>query len=139
MQPTILIIDDSEDDARITKMVLLKSGRDIRTEVALSGVTGLARIREGQVKPKLILLDLKMHGMNGTEVLRRIRDDKELSRIPVVIVTNSDLKSDEHACVTMGADRFLHKSANLDQFTKDLECILECCLDTKTFHHDGFI
>lgn len=134
MQPTILIIDDSEDDALITKMALLKTGRDIRTEVALSGESGLALIREQQLKPKLILLDLKMHGMNGIEFLRILRDDKDLSNIPVAIVTNSDLKSDEHACVTMGADRFLHKSLNLDQFKNDLACILESFLDAKTPH-----
>ena len=130
MQPTILIIDDNEDEAIITRMVLSKIRRDIRMEVALSGEIGLEIIRKGKVPPALVLLDLKMPGMNGNEVLRKIRDDRALTGIPVVILTNSDLEADEQACVEAGADCFLHKAVNLDRFQKDMECILARWLDT---------
>lgn len=130
MQPTILIIDDNDDDAILTKLALEKTGRDFRTEVALSGEAGLALIRGESTQPKLILLDLKMPGMNGIEVLCKIREDKSLGNIPVVIVTHSNLVSDEQASVAAGANSFLHKAADLDQFKKDIECLLDRWLDT---------
>jgi len=130
MQHTILIIDDNADDALLTKMVLLKTSRDIRAEVALSGEAGLELMRGGKILPALILLDLKMPGMDGIEVLRKIRDDKHLSNIPVVIVTHSDLLSDERACVEAGTNHFLHKATNIDQFKKEIDFVLENWLDT---------
>ncbi|HUL01220.1 MAG TPA: response regulator [Nitrospirota bacterium] len=125
MKPTILIIDDNEDDVLLTKMVLSKTGRDFRTEVALSGDAGLKLIQGGKTPPKLILLDLKMPGMDGIEILRKIRGNKSLSGIPVIIVTHSDLLSDEQAAIKAGADRFLHKASDLDKFRKDIDCVLD--------------
>jgi len=130
MQPTILIIDDNEDDVLLTKLILSKTGRDLRTEVALSGEAGLAVIRGGKTSLKLVLLDLKMPRMDGIEVLRKIREDESLSSIPVVIVTHSDLLSDEQASIKAGADSFLHKSTDLDQFKKDIEHLLDRWMGT---------
>ncbi|HUI45974.1 MAG TPA: response regulator [Nitrospirota bacterium] len=130
MQPTILIIDDNEDDVLLMKFALSKTGRDLVTEVALSGEAGLALIRGGTTPPNLILLDLKMSGMDGIEVLRKIRDDQSLSGIPVVIVTHSDLASDKQAALQAGADSFMHKAPDLDQFKRDIERVLDTWLRT---------
>jgi len=130
MQPTILIIDDNEDDVLLTRFVLTKTGRNLRTEVALSGEAGLARIRGGKMPPNLILLDLKMSGMDGIEVLRKIRNDESLSSIPVVIVTHSGLVSDKEASLQAGANSFMHKAPDLDQFKRDMECVLDFWLGT---------
>jgi len=135
MQPTILIIDDNEDDVLITKVALSKTGREFRTEIALSGEAGLKFIRAEKTPPKLILLDLKMPRMDGIEVLRKIRDDERLSGTPVIMVTNSKLESDEQAAVKAGADSFLHKATDLDQFKKDIARVLECWLDNNSTHH----
>ncbi len=134
LQPTILIIDDNEDDVLLTKLVLAKTGRDFRLEVALSGDAGLALLRCRISKPKLILLDLKMPGMDGIEVLSKIRDDGNSRRIPVVIVTHSDLESDKQAAVKAGADSYVHKSTDLDQFKSDIDLVLEYWLDTNAPH-----
>ncbi len=132
MLPTILIIDDNEDDVLLMKVALEKTGRYFKTEVAPSGEAGLAFIRKAKIPPKLVLLDLKMPGMDGLEVLREIRNDESLGRMPVVVVTHSDLKSDKQAAVEAGANSYLHKATDLDQFRKDLEYILERWLDAKT-------
>jgi len=134
MQSTVVIIDDSEDDVLLTKFVLSKTGRDIRTEVALTGEAGISLLLERETSPKLILLDLKMPRMDGIEVLRKIRNDERLRTIPVVIVTNSKLESDEQAAVKAGADSFFHKSTDVGQFKKDIERILEYWLDTNRSH-----
>jgi len=134
MQPTILIIDDNEDDILLTKMALSKIAWDFRTEVALSGEAGLALLQEGKTAPKVILLDLKMPGMGGIEVLHKIRHDNNLRGIPVVIVTHSNMESDEKAAVNAGADSFLHKAADLDQFKKDIERVLDGLLGSNAPH-----
>ena len=113
----ILIIDDSEDDILLTKMVLAKISRELHTESALSGEAGLAVLRDGSALPALILLDLKMPGMDGLDVLRELRLDGRLRLIPVIIVTHSDLESDKEASFKNGANSFLNKSVDLDQFT----------------------
>lgn len=130
MQPTILIINDNEDDVLLTKEALSKTGRDFKTEVAMNGETGLALIREEKTPPRLVLLDLKMPGMDGIEVLRKIRDDESLSSILVVIVTNSDLESDKQTSIKAGADGFLHKATDFNQFKKDIERVLDRWLGT---------
>jgi two-component system response regulator len=122
---SVLIIDDSEDDILLTKMVLAKISRELRTESALSGEAGLAVLRDGSALPALILLDLKMPGMDGLDVLRELRLDGRLRRIPVIIVTHSDLESDKEASFKSGANSFLNKSVDLDQFTMHIRNELE--------------
>jgi two-component system, response regulator len=134
MQPIILIIDDNEDEALLTKVALSKTGRNLRTEVASSGEAGLALLRGENTLPELILLDIKMTRMDGLEVLRQIRGEERLKSILVVMVTNSNLESDEHAAAKAGADGYLHKTTDLDQFNKDLARILDRWLGTNAPH-----
>ena len=121
----ILIIDDSEDDVLLTQMVLAKIGKNIEIETALSGEAGLALLRSEDTPPSLILLDLKMPGMDGLNVLCAIRADERLRSIPVIIVTHSDLELDKEACSKNGANSFLSKSVDLDQFKENIRKELE--------------
>ncbi len=125
MEQKILIIDDSEDDILLTKMVLSKLGREIRAESASTGEEGLAFLRGGAELPALVLLDLKMPGMDGLDVLRAIRADKRLCPVPVIVVTHSDLESDREASYKNGATSCLNKSVDLGQFTKHIRDELE--------------
>jgi two-component system response regulator len=125
METTILIIDDSEDDILLTKMVLTKIRGKIKVDAARDGEEGLAILRSGTEFPALILLDLKMPRMGGLDVLHAIRADVRLCRIPVIIVTHSDLESDKEASYESGANSFLNKSVDLDQFTKQIRNELE--------------
>ena len=116
----ILVIDDSEDDVLLTQMVLRKIRGDIEVEAALSGPAGLAFLRGADSLPSLILLDLKMPGMDGLNILHEIRADERLCRIPVVVLTHSDLESDREASYENGANSFLNKSVDLNQFTEKI-------------------
>jgi two-component system response regulator len=121
----ILVIDDSEDDILLTQMVLKKIRGDIEVEAALSGAAGLAFLRGGEALPALILLDLKIPGMDGLHILRAIRADERLCRISVVVLTHSDLESDKEASFTSGASGFLNKSVDLNQFAEEIRKELE--------------
>ncbi len=125
MQQTILIIDDNENDVLITQKVLSKIDREIRTEAAPSGEAGIEFLMNDTGLPALILLDLKMLGLSGVDTLHQIRADDRLKNVPVVVITSSSLESDKKEALAAGADSFLYKTLDTDQFTRDLKHILE--------------
>ena len=79
----ILVIDDDEDVCDIMRDMLTAGGYEAYT--ALDGKSGLAKAEEQQ--PNLILLDIMMPGMDGFEVLRRLKSNSGTSYIPIVIVS----------------------------------------------------
>lgn len=121
----VLIIDDNQDDVLIAMRVLSRLRRGIRTEVAAGGEEGLALLGREKALPSLILLDLKMPGMDGIEVLKRIRGDERLRSVPVIVVTHSALESDVAACREAGATAVLHKAFDIERFSKEIGAILD--------------
>ena len=125
MTNSILIVDDSPDDIEITKRILKKSGIALKIEEALCGESALALLRTYSTLPRLILLDLKMPGMNGIETLREIRKNDRLKQIPVIMLTNSTLDSDKQEAHNAGANAYLHKAFDIDQFRNELNFALQ--------------
>ena len=119
----ILIVDDSPTDIELTTIAIKATGREICVHSAMDGESALAMLRLHSL-PALILLDLKMPGMGGIEVLREIRADDRLRGLPVVVVTSSSLESDRADAIAAGASYYLQKPWSLDQFSKDLEYLL---------------
>ncbi len=120
MPHTILIVDDDPDDIEIMLRVLARSGRNLDICSASSGERGLQYLRECPALPSLVFIDLKMYGMSGIDMIRRIREDERLKHVPLIIVTNSTLESDMQKAYDSGADSFIHKSFNIDQFSRDV-------------------
>jgi two-component system response regulator len=126
---TILIIDDSEDEIYLTQRILARVSPGVKVEAASSGEEGLVRLRNSRSLPLLTLLDLKMTGISGIETLRRIRGDERLKNLLVAIVTNSDMVSDRDEALKAGADAFLHKTYDFDQFSSEIKALLESLLE----------
>ncbi|MBP9728508.1 MAG: response regulator [Candidatus Moranbacteria bacterium] len=82
----VCIIDDDADLREIYLMKFNQEGFDV--SLAINGEEGLKSIREKT--PDIILLDLQMPVKNGIEVLQELQADKELAKIPVIILTNID-------------------------------------------------
>ncbi len=125
MTHTILIVDDNPDDIEITKIALEEIGRIEKVVTAPHGGVALARLRNGNDLPSLILLDLKMPGLSGIETLRQIRGDSRLKHIPVIIVTSSSLESDMTDAYDAGATSYLYKAFDIGQFSRELKLLLE--------------
>ena len=121
----ILIVDDSPTDIELTAIALEATGREISFLSAPNGKSALSMLRNGLGVPALILLDLKMPGMCGIEVLHEIRADDRLRDLPVVVVTSSALESDRTEAIAAGANGYIQKPLALAQFSKDLESILQ--------------
>lgn len=80
----ILIIDDEESFCRIVKMNLELTG-DFEVDIATDGKKGIKKAK--RAKPDLVLLDILMPGMDGFEVLERLKKDENTMAIPVVMLT----------------------------------------------------
>ncbi len=122
----ILIIDDNPADIELAVIAIEDIGQRISVRSAQSGAAALEMLREESELPSLILIDLKMPGIDGIEVIRKIRADEHLKNIPAVVLTSSALDSDKSAALAAGASGYVQKPVTLSQFKKYLRFILNC-------------
>ena len=76
---------------------------------------------ETSPRPDLILLDLRLPKVDGLEVLRQIKEDKELMSIPMIVLTTSAADSDLAAAFRLGAESYQLKPVNFEGFTELME------------------
>jgi len=103
---TILIIEDDKFLRDLIAQKLLREGFGIAE--AVDGEKGLKKVKE--VKPDLILLDLILPGMDGFEVLAKIKEEPVLAEIPVIILSNLGQKDDIERGLKLGAIDYLIKA-----------------------------
>ncbi len=114
---TILLIEDSSDDAELIRYAFEKAGiqnplnivTDGDAAVDYIGRTGAYADRKGQPLPALILLDLKLPRRSGFEVLKFIREHAPTKHTPVVVLTSSGQDEDIHRSYEFGANSYLVK------------------------------
>jgi chemotaxis family two-component system response regulator Rcp1 len=126
----ILLVEDNPADVRLTKEALIEGKVRNTMKVVKDGVEALAFLRqEGKYKdeilPDLILLDLNMPRMDGREVLEIIKNDHDLKRIPVVILTTSNDEQDVLATYNNHANCYITKPVELDNFLEVVNTIEE--------------
>ena len=124
----ILMVEDNPGDVRLTQEALKESKVRNKMHVVGDGVEALAFLRrEGQYayapRPDLILLDLNLPRKNGSEVLTEIKEDPDLRRIPVVILTISQAEEDILKTYDLHANCYITKPVDLDQFLKVVKSI----------------
>lgn len=125
---TILIVDDNPDDVFITKRAISKSRDDCEVEVAFDGFQAIERLVNGK-PPALVLLDIKMPGAGGIEILQSIRAHQHTQYIPVVMLTSSKMEQDLKASYDSKANSFLHKTHDLSEFTDTMASVLHYWID----------
>jgi chemotaxis family two-component system response regulator Rcp1 len=122
-QIDILLVEDNPGDVRLT-MEALKEAKLLNTiEHVPDGVEALAYLRkEGKYReanrPDLILLDLNLPKKDGREVLAEVKNDPNLKRIPVVILTTSRAEQDILKAYNLHANCYITKPVDLDQFVR---------------------
>jgi len=117
----ILLVEDNPDDADLTLDALREGRVRNRVTVVEDGVEAMAYLRrEGKhqaaPRPDLVLLDLNLPRKSGREVLAEIKQDPDLRRIPVVIMTSSDDERDILAAYNLYVNCYVTKPVDLDQF-----------------------
>ena len=125
----ILLVEDNPDDELLTLRALKKNNVTNEVVVARDGVEALDYLfgtgeyagRDTDATPQLILLDLKLPKMDGLEVLRRLRADERTRLLPVVILTSSREQQDMLDGYGLGANSYVHKPINFEQFIGAVE------------------
>ena len=125
LNKVIMLVEDNRDDEALALRALKKSNILNEVVVARDGVEALdylfatgshIDIERGLV-PEVILLDLKLPKLDGLEVLRRIRADERTKLLPVIILTSSKEDQDIISAYDLGANSYVRKPVNFDQFT----------------------
>lgn len=121
---TILLVEDNEDDVELTVHAFRKSRVDSRIVVAHDGEEALdylfghgKPVKEGRLLPAVMLLDLKLPGISGLDVLRKVRGNDQTRRMPVVILTTSDDESDIVDGYNLGVNSYIQKPVDFRDFT----------------------
>ena len=117
----ILLIEDNPGDVRLTEEALGEGKVCNNLTLARDGVEAMAILRrEGDYadaeRPDLILLDLNLPKKDGRQVLIEIKEDPDLRRIPVVILTSSKAEEDVVRAYDLNANCYITKPVDLDQF-----------------------
>ena len=119
------MVEDNPDDVILTKRALNDANIVNEVIIARDGVEALEYFRgegahEGRdtsIMPEVILLDLKMPRMGGLELLKIIRSEEKTKLLPVVILTSSKEERDVIESYSLGANSYIQKPVDFDQFT----------------------
>jgi len=123
---TILLVEDNPDDELLTLRALQRNRVINPVSIVRDGVEALDfMFAEGQYAhrnsndlPAVILLDLKLPKLDGLEVLRRLRNDERTCLVPIVILSTSSEERDIYTSYTLGANSYVRKPVDFEQFTE---------------------
>ncbi|MEH2078235.1 MAG: response regulator [Nostoc sp.] len=138
--PLLLVVEDSNEDFEALQRFLKRSSTTILIQRCVNGEQALAFLyrtgsyiaRESSPRPGLIVLDLNLPGTDGREVLRRIKLDDNLKRIPVVVFTTSNNPKDIEVCYQYGVNSYIVKPINFAQLKRDIQMLVEYWFEVTT-------
>lgn len=127
----ILLVEDNQDDIDLALHALLRGKLANRIVVVRDGVEALDFLfcrgvfaeRSFDHPPKLVLLDLKLPMLDGREVLKQAKADPRTKVIPIVIMTSSKEERDLIASYDLGANSYIQKPVDFDQFRETVKTI----------------
>ena len=124
----ILLVEDSPTDALLAKEALEYSKVANHLHIVVDGVEALDFLRRqgkhaNAPRPDLILLDLNLPKRDGREVLRDIKNDEQLSRIPVVVLTTSTNEADVLKTYGLHANCYIVKPVDFEKFADVVKAI----------------
>jgi two-component system response regulator len=127
----ILLVEDNPDDELLTRRAFRKNNFPSRLLVARDGAEAIDYLlargryasRDVNLMPEIILLDLRLPKMDGLEVLRHLRSNERTRLLPVVILTSSDEEKDIIDSYALGANGYIRKPVNHEQFSEAIRRI----------------
>ncbi|MBI4781283.1 MAG: response regulator [Oscillatoriophycideae cyanobacterium NC_groundwater_1537_Pr4_S-0.65um_50_18] len=135
----LLIVEDSNEDFEVLQRFLHQSPTPISIQRCISGEQALAflsctgdYIGQSAPRPSLIVLDLNLPGTDGREVLRQIKQDDNLKKIPVVVFTTSNNPKDIADCYRYGVNSYIIKPINFAQLKRDVQMLVDYWFEVTT-------
>jgi two-component system, cell cycle response regulator DivK len=121
----VLIVDDNDLNVKLARDVLQFAG--FRTLEAATGAQGVSLAVEHT--PDVVLMDIRLPDMEGTEALRQLRDEPRTARVPVVALTSFAMKGDRDRFLAAGFDGYLEKPISVRDFPNQVRSF---CLAPET-------
>lgn len=125
---TILVIEDDQDIRELLAYTLGKEGYTVIQ--APSGEAGLKTIKDG--KPDLVVLDVMLPGLDGLEVLRKVKNDQKLRNIPVILASAKGEETDIVSGLELGADDYVTKPFSPRVLVARVRTALRRAVDSST-------
>ena len=122
MSYRVLIIDDEPEVLDLVKKGLENKMDNLLVETAGDGVSGL--IRFGEVKPDLVLLDLKMPGMDGIEVITRLKADPKTSSVKMLVLSGHMSRANKKKLKELGVEEYLTKPFNMADLARQVQSMI---------------
>ncbi len=124
----ILLVEDNAGDAELTRLAFETAGVDCELLVADTAEAAMALLSKsssevGKYVPDIILLDLNLPGINGRDLLGRIKTDDRLSRIPVIAMSTSDAADDVDRCYDLHVNSYVRKPMDMNGFVSVIKAI----------------
>lgn len=144
----IFLVEDNPEDVAITRRALERGEIRYHLEVAMDGQEALDILfgKEGRPRntdsnlPDLILLDLNLPRLDGREVLKALKGDATLKRIPVVVLTTSQRDEDILRSYDLGVNTYIRKPVSFDRFLRVIETLQQYWVTVATLpSHSGVI
>jgi len=119
----VLLVEDNVDDVELTLEALKDSKVRMDVHVVPDGIAAMKFLRRQEEylhkpRPDLILLDLNLPLMDGREVLKAVRDDPDLTDLPVVVLTTSQSEEDVCKAYQLHANCYISKPVDFRQFSE---------------------
>jgi two-component system, cell cycle response regulator DivK len=116
----ILIVDDDPMSRKLARDVLQANGYD--TEEVITGEEAVAKT--AQIKPNLIVMDIRLPGVDGLEATRHLKSDNATAGIPVITVTAQAMPGDEEKILEAGCQAYLAKPLRFKEFVSLVKTLL---------------
>lgn len=120
---SVLLVEDNPGDVELTKRALQQGPLLSHLHVVRDGSSALSALRDSNEGFGMILLDLNLPGMSGFDVLRELKADSELRRIPVMMLTTSSRRADIDKAYELGAASYVVKPVELARYIEIMSTI----------------
>lgn len=126
MRHSILLVEDNDGDAELTKIAFKEVEANASLTIFQDGEVALDYLKEATEKsqlPNMIILDLNLPKISGFDILNHIKENDELKKIPVLILTSSSSERDRIQCYMNHASAYLTKPNSFAQFIELVKLI----------------
>ena len=111
---TLLAVDDEPTNLELIQMAVEESGLDVELITAANGLEAIERAR--QIRPSLVLMDLKMPVLDGWTATRRLKSDPATASIPVIALSAQAMAGDRERALSAGCDGYMSKPLDMSAF-----------------------